>query len=62
MARRPKEQEILHCRLDKTLSQRLTAYAERTKRTRTAVVELALTRYFEDIKASEGSDVDEKGV
>jgi predicted transcriptional regulator len=56
MARRPKEQEVLHCRLDKAISEKLTEYAIKTKRTRTAIVELALTRYFEDMGTSDKSD------
>ena len=47
MARPAKAQEFLHCRLDQKLSQELTAYANSTKRTRTAVVEMALTEFFE---------------
>ena len=53
MARKPKDQEFLHCRLDKTLSQQLTSYAEETKRTRTAVVEMALTEFFQKNKEKE---------
>lgn len=47
MPRPAKAQEFLHCRLDQTLSQELTAYANSTKRTRTAVVEMALAEFFE---------------
>lgn len=50
MARAKKQQEFLHCRLDKALSEQVTLYAAETKRTRTAVVELALSKYFADMK------------
>ena len=50
MARIKKPQEFLHCRLDKSLSEQVDLYAAETKRTRTAVVELALSKYFADMK------------
>ena len=50
MARAKKQQEFLHCRLDKSLSEQIDLYAAETKLTRTAVVELALSRYFADMR------------
>ena len=52
MARAKKEQAFLHCRLDKSLSEQVDLYAAETKRTRTAVVELALSRYFADMRST----------
>lgn len=52
MARAKKQQEFLHCRLDKSLSEQVDLYAAETKRTRTAVVELALSRYFADMRST----------
>lgn len=50
MSRIKKPQKFLHCRLDKSLSEQVDLYAAETKRTRTAVVELALSKYFADMK------------
>ena len=52
MARAKKQQEFLHCRLDKSLSEQVDLYAAETKRTRTAVVELALGRYFAEVRGT----------
>lgn len=46
MARKPKEQQLLHCRLDAALATKLEDYAKKTKRTKTAVVEMALSNLF----------------
>ena len=48
MPRQKKDHEILNIRLDKALSEQLTAYCRENGATKTFVVEKALTMYFED--------------
>mgnify|MGYP002853758532 CR=1 FL=1 len=52
MSRPIKQQEFLHCRLDKSLAEQVNLYAAETKRTKTAVVELALSKYFADMMST----------
>lgn len=46
MAQKAKDYEMLHCKLEKSIAEQLNSYAEKTRRSKTAVVELALQDYF----------------
>ena len=50
MARPKKEASLLHCRLDKKLSDELNVLCAGTGLTRTAAVERALRMYIEEFK------------
>lgn len=46
MARPHKEQEMLHCRLDKRIAEMLNKFSEETGLTKTKAVERAVERYI----------------
>ncbi len=47
MSRAKKDSELLHCRLDKKISEDLRKFCEKSDLTRTAAVERALKFYIE---------------
>lgn len=53
MPRQKKDNEPLNIRLDKALAEQLAAYCRDTGATKTAVVEKALTIFFEDYQKTQ---------
>lgn len=56
MPRKPKDFEYLSVKLDRKVSERLTKFCNETARTKTAALEMILTKYFDAYDKKKNKD------
>ena len=62
MARPPKEQRSLHCRLKETVALQLERFSRNTGKTKTEIVENALEQYMQSPKTMEEQRIKERSA